>query len=76
MSALSIAALVALTALIVAAGCIAYVVISLMRSADLIASRVGRRPRALVVVATTPVHGTRAQSRTAAAHLPLHVRNS
>jgi hypothetical protein len=76
MSALSIAALAATAALTVAIGCVVYVVISFRRSADLIASRVGRRPRALFLVATTSTRRTRPQARTAPAHLPLRVRVS
>jgi hypothetical protein len=76
MSALSIAALLAAATSIVATGCLAYIVVSFTRSADLIASRVGRRPRTLVVVATTSTRRTRAQSPTASARVPLSVRIS
>ena len=74
MSALSIAALLAAAASIVATGSIAYIVISFTRSADLIASRLGRRPRTLVVVATTSTRRTRTQPGAAPARVPLPVR--
>jgi hypothetical protein len=76
MSALSIAALIAAAASIAAGGCAAYIVISFTRSADLIASRVGRRPRALLVIATTSTRWTRTQSRSAPTRVPLRVRVS
>lgn len=64
MSLLLITAVVAATVSAIATGCVVYVVISLRRSGHLLASRVGRQPLTLALIAAE--HSPRRQAPRAA----------
>ena len=69
MSVLLITALAASAASIVACSCVAYVAISLRRNGPMLASRIGRQPRMLVL---TPVRNLPRRKRVALARIHLH----
>jgi hypothetical protein len=52
MSVLLVTALLAATASAIATACIVYILVSLRRSGRLLASRIGRQPLALVLIAS------------------------
>jgi hypothetical protein len=54
MSVLLVAALLAATASVIATGCVAYILISFLRSGHLMASRVRRQRLVLVLVSNSP----------------------
>jgi hypothetical protein len=69
MSVLLITALAATAASIVACFCVAYVVISFRRSGQILASRIGRQPRILVL---TPARNLPRRKAVALARIRLH----
>ena len=72
MSLLLITAVVAATVSAIATGGVAYIVISLRRSGHLLASRVGRQPLTLALIAAE--HSPRRQAPKAAAAVRAHGR--